>query len=69
MDSQLIVERVTGGDDTSALFKSFTNKVVGRGLIIPDNNEVFFGYRVSHGGELKIITVISEVGSHTNHDF
>lgn len=47
-----IVERVTDQEETSATFKSFTNKVVGRGLLIPENNQVFFGYRESHGGKI-----------------
>ena len=50
-----IVERVTGQEETSATFKSFTNKVVGRGLLIPENNQVFFGYRESHGGKFLFV--------------
>jgi len=61
MESRIIVVRVTGEDDTTGTFKSFTNRVVGRGLLIPDNNEVFFGYRESHGGAIKILVSVGTV--------
>lgn len=68
MESRIIVVRVTGEDDTTGTFKRFTNRVVGRGLLIPDNNEVFFGYRESHGGKSVSTMIAVIVYSHVSQE-
>lgn len=56
MEVKFEVEEVEIEEDTIKEFRDFTNKVVGRGLQIPDNNLVFFGYRISHNGKITCST-------------
>ena len=50
MDS-FFVKMVDMSEENIKTFRVFTSKVVGVGLAVPDNNEMFFGYRRTGNGE------------------
>ena len=50
MESTFVVEKVEATDeDVYKEFRKFTHRIVGRGLSIPDSNDVFFGYKIVQG--------------------
>lgn len=50
MDIKIMVEHVELTEENCRSFRQFTSKIVGAGLKVPDNNELFFCYRQSHNG-------------------
>lgn len=50
--SEFVVEHVELTSDNLKAFRQFTNKVTGKALSVPENNDAFFGYKVWHGGKL-----------------
>ena len=55
MATRFCVEKVQLSEKVSKEFRRFTQPIVGRGLVIPDDNDVFFGYKEIRRGLLSKI--------------
>lgn len=48
--TEFVVEQKELTDENIKQFRKFTSQSVGQSISVPENNVLFFGYRVSHQG-------------------
>ncbi|KAF6031199.1 hypothetical protein EB796_010435 [Bugula neritina] len=59
--TEFVVEQKELTDENIKQFRKFTSQSVGQSISVPENNVLFFGYRVSHQGAVKILVCVGTV--------